>query len=131
MEQSIGLSQDILSKWDNHHEVTEAVKNALHTHKRLLNKRATVHDIKKLGAGWIAEEALSISLFCALHAQDDFRKGVLLSVNHSGDSGCTAAITGNLLGLLLGAEKIPEKWPGKMLYREVIKEMAEKVFNRR
>jgi ADP-ribosylglycohydrolase len=73
---------------------------------------------------------LSISLFCALHAQDDFRKGVLLAVNHSGDSDSTAAITGNLLGLILGAEKIPEKWPGKLLCREVIKEMAEKVFKR-
>jgi len=28
-----------------------------------------------IGASWIAEEALSISLLCALLAQDDFRKG--------------------------------------------------------
>jgi ADP-ribosylglycohydrolase len=131
MEQSVSLSLDILSNWENHHEVNEAVENALRAHKRLLNKRATVHDIKKMGAGWIAEEALSISLFCALHAQDDFRKGVLLAVNHSGDSDSTAAITGNLLGLILGAEKIPEKWMDKLLYKDIVKEIALKVFTKR
>ncbi|MBX3280709.1 MAG: ADP-ribosylglycohydrolase family protein [Acidobacteria bacterium] len=35
---------------------------------------------------------------------------MLLAVNHRGDSNSTGADTGNLLGLMLGVEAIPEKW---------------------
>ena len=53
------------------------------------------------GEGWVAEEALGIGLYCALVAED-FAHGVLLAVNHSGDSDSTGAIAGNLLGAALG-----------------------------
>ena len=62
-----------------------------------------------MGGGWVGEEALAIALYCALNAQDDFAHGVLLAVNHSGDSDSTGAITGNLLGLMLGIDAIPAK----------------------
>lgn len=38
--------------------------------------------IATLGGGWVAEEALAISVYCALVAPD-FEQGVLLAVNHS------------------------------------------------
>ena len=60
-------------------------------------------DIETLGAGWVAEEALAIGLACALAAADDFRRGVLLAVNHSGDSDATGAIAGALQAHVIGA----------------------------
>ena len=82
--------------------------------------------VEQLGAGWIAEEALAISLFCALKAKD-FRDGVLMAVNHSGDSDSTGAITGNILGLIHGVDGIPTEWIDDLEVRDIINEMAEDV----
>ena len=47
-----------------------------------------------------------ISLYCALRHQDDFSAGIIASVNHRGDSDSTGAVTGNILGALLGYHAI-------------------------
>lgn len=80
--------------------------------------------IALLGEGWIAEEALAISLYCALVAED-FRHGVLLAVNHDGDTDSTGAIAGNILGLLLGVDAIPLEWRGGVELADVIEDMAD------
>jgi len=80
--------------------------------------------IEQMGGGWIGEEALAISIYCALVAGDDFAKGVLLAVNHSGDSDSTGAITGNILGAMLGAEAIPQRWLDELELRAEIETLA-------
>lgn len=65
--------------------------------------------VESLGGGWVAEEALAIALYCALVARD-FRSGVLLAANHSGDSDSTASICGGLLGARDGLAPIPPQW---------------------
>ena len=80
--------------------------------------------IARLGKGWIAEEALAISLHCALAARD-FRHGLILAVNHGGDSDSTGSITGNLLGTLYGVDAIPQQWLDPLELREVIAKIAE------
>lgn len=72
---------------------------------------------------WIAEEALAISLFCALRAES-FEHGVLLAVNHSGDSDSTGSLTGQLLGTLWGVSVIPQRWLEQLELREVIDQVA-------
>jgi ADP-ribosylglycohydrolase len=72
--------------------------------------RPSPETVERLGEGWVAEEALAISLYCALVARANFRRGLLLAVNHSGDSDSTGAITGNILGAHLGKAKIPASW---------------------
>ena len=81
-------------------------------------------EVEKLGGGWVAEEALAISMYCALVAKD-FEHGVALAVNHGGDSDSTGAITGNLLGAILGVEAIPDRWLTGVELREVIEAMAD------
>jgi len=83
--------------------------------------------LEKLGGGWVGEEALSISLFCSLIYKDDFRKGVLAAVNHSGDSDSTGSITGNILGLINGLNAIPEEWITNLRYSEIVVEIAKDV----
>ena len=73
----------------------------------------------------VAEETLSIALYCALKYQDDFSAGVVASVNHKGDSDSTGAVTGNILGALLGYEAIEDRWKEKLELRDVILEIAD------
>ena len=80
--------------------------------------------VARLGEGWIAEEALAISVYCALRATD-FASAVLAAVNHDGDSDSTGAITGNLLGALWGDSAIPDRWLVELELREVIAELAD------
>ena len=84
-------------------------------------------NIKRLGEGWVAEETLAISLYCALRHQDDFSAGIIAAVNHSGDSDSTGAVTGNILGALLGYSAIPDKWKRDLELSEVILEIADDI----
>lgn len=79
--------------------------------------------IARIGLGWVAEEALAISIYCALVARN-FREGIILAVNHDGDSDSTGSITGNLLGTIYGAEAIPQEWLECLELRSVIMEVA-------
>jgi ADP-ribosylglycohydrolase len=83
--------------------------------------------VETLGAGWVAEEALAISVYCALVARD-FEHGVSLAVNHGGDSDSTGAITGNLLGAVSGVEAIPGRWVDAVELREEIESIADDLF---
>ena len=105
-------------------ETLSAMENA-----ERLAAEALPHNIalSQLGQGWIAEEALAIAIYCALVARD-FQHGVILAVNHDGDSDSTGAITGNLLGAMLGIENIPQVWLQPLELRAVIAEMAEDLF---
>ena len=103
------------------------------THETLLAVRAarelaakgspSAEKVESLGQGWVAEEALAIALYCAL-VTDDFESGVLLAVNHGGDSDSTGAIAGNLLGLMYGLEAIPTRWLDELELHDVIEQVA-------
>ena len=113
----------ILAAEPNAQETVECVGRAL----SLIDKGADPipETVENIGQGWIAEEALAISVYCSLAYRDDFRKAVLLAVNHSGDSDSTGAITGNILGTLLGVEAIPPEWIGHLELRDEITTIAE------
>jgi ADP-ribosylglycohydrolase len=84
---------------------------------------ATPEKVESLGGGWVAEEAFAIALYCALVARD-YEHGVLLAVNHSGDSDSTGSLTGQLLGALWGEKAIPRRWAQKVELRSVIVQVA-------
>lgn len=88
-------------------------------------KKPTAARVESLGAGWVAEEALAIAVYCALAAGDDFAAGVRLAVNHSGDSDSTGAICGNILGAALGVDAIPPEWIAQVEARDVIVQLAD------
>ena len=82
-------------------------------------------NIHRLGEGWVAEETLGIALYCALRYQNDFSAGIIAAVNHNGDSDSTGAVTGNILGALLGYDAIPDKWKKDLELSDVILEIAD------
>lgn len=89
------------------------------------NRNEDEENIRALGEGWVAEETLAISVYCALRYAEDFSGGLVASVNHSGDSDSTGAVTGNILGAWLGAGAIEEKWTYTLELRKLLLEMAD------
>jgi ADP-ribosylglycohydrolase len=87
----------------------------------------SVTAIAALGEGWVAEEALAISVYCALTAAT-FRSGVLAAVNHGGDSDSTGAICGNLLGASLGVRAVDADLLDGLEGEEVITQVAEDLY---
>lgn len=126
LKQAIEESIRILKLENNYTETMNLVEAAI----LMADKSVPSPEIiQEIGAGWIAEEALGIGLYCSLVADRDFRKGVLLSVNHSGDSDSTGSITGNILGALYGIEGISDFWIENLELKGLIEETAEDLFN--
>lgn len=70
------------------------------------DKGPTEDALGRIGAGYLAAEALGIALYCVL-TTSDFEAAVLAAVNHSGDSDATGAMAGALAGALYGTNAIP------------------------
>lgn len=84
--------------------------------------------IDQLGEGWVGEEALAISVFCAIRFVRDWEGGVLAAVNHSGDSDSTGCITGAILGAALGVDAIPQTWLVQLESTSGIRALADDLY---
>ena len=126
--EGIDHSLGFLADRSGSQETTDAIRKALD----LCNDPEVTPSpdvIETLGGGWVGEEALAISLYCALVAGNDLARGVRLAVNHSGDSDSTGAITGNIMGALLGEQAIPAEWLDRLELHDVIRQVGEDLFD--
>lgn len=82
-------------------------------------------------SGYLSAGALAISVYCALKYKDDFKQGLIASVNHDGDSDSTGAITGNILGAYLGLDNIPKEWIDKVEIGDVVLDMGRRICERK
>ncbi len=123
LEEAIPATLEILAERPEREkrELAAEVNQALRMKR---NKKPGPETVEKLGGGWVGDEALVLSLYCALAAEGDFARGVRLAVNHSGDSDSTGAITGNILGSLSGKGAIPQKWLEEVELANVIEKTA-------
>jgi ADP-ribosylglycohydrolase len=118
---AINDATSLLTAWKDHQETLMAVEQAVTLYH---TAEPTGEHVEQLGGGWVGEETLAISLFCALHFQDDFRGGVLTAVNHSGDCDSTGAVVGNILGLLMGEPAIPQEWRQHLAMVDTVRGVA-------
>lgn len=81
--------------------------------------------IPQLGGAWVGEEALAVALYCALTARGDFAGAVRTAVNHDGDSDTTGLLVGQLMGVALGEESLPEHWLRDLELRDTITQIAD------
>lgn len=65
--------------------------------------------IRRLGHGWVGDEALAIALYAFLSARN-FQGLIIRAANHDGDSDSTASIAGQLWGAARGIADIPHAW---------------------
>lgn len=84
-------------------------------------------NIEKIGKGWTGEEALAIAIYCSLRYKNNFEKAIQTAVNHGGDSDSTGAITGNIVGALLGYKGIPNKFINNLETKDVLLTLAEDI----
>ena len=109
--------------WRGHEECVSAVEAAV---RLATTGIPTAERVELLGGGWVGEEALAIAVYCAL-AAEGFEDGVLVAVNHGGDSDSTAAIAGNLLGAALGVDMVPDRWLSQLELRDLMTSVADDV----
>lgn len=113
-----------LEQHSGHEEVSVAIQKA----SRLANSTAAPETaIAELGEGWVAEETLAIALYCALKFQTDFRAGVTAAINITGDSDSTGAVSGNILGCMLGKSAIPPEWIANLREHSIVSNMANAI----
>ncbi len=121
LDRGLDAAEGLLKKQPSYEETLSALALA-----RELAARRVEPDraIDELGQGWVAEEALGIAVYCALVASS-FEEGVIMAVNHDGDSDSTGSITGNLLGAAMGIDAIPDRWLEPLELRDVITTVAD------
>jgi ADP-ribosylglycohydrolase len=121
---ALAAAMTCLREAPHHEETLDALERA----QALAEAAVAPGDaIPQRGEGWVAEEALSIAVYCALVARD-IEEGVGLAVSHDGDSDSTGAIAGNLLGALHGVRAIPEAWLVSLELRQVVEEIANDLY---
>jgi ADP-ribosylglycohydrolase len=110
-----------LERYDGSEETATAVSTA----RRLARAgSSSPEEVERLGAGWVAEEALAIGLYAVL-ATDSFTDAVVLAANHGGDSDSTAAIAGSLAATIYGEQAIPSEWLERLELRDQIAQVAD------
>jgi ADP-ribosylglycohydrolase len=117
---ALATARTCLRAAPDHRETLDAIDAA-----EVLATSGRPHEdaIAQLGEGWVAEEALAIAVYCAWVATD-LEHGIVLAVNHDGDSDSTGAMAGNLLGAMHGASAVPQAWLALLELRETIEEIA-------
>ena len=120
--EAIDSVREIFAADKNINALVSIINLAIRLAESWEDERECIHEI---GEGWVAEEALAIAIFCSLRHQDSFSAGIIAAANHKGDSDSTAAITGNILGALLGYSAIAEKWKTNLELSDVILEVSD------
>lgn len=123
LEAALAAGKAILCSCPGHEETLSLLEQAEMLARADLPRAAAV---TALGQGWLAEEALAIAVYCALVAES-FADGVLLAVNHDGDSDSTGAIAGHLLGARHGVRAIPADWLEVLELGDVIADAADRL----
>jgi len=78
------------------------------------------------GTGFVVA-SLEASLW-AFYNTDDFKSGCLAAVNLGDDADTTGAIYGQIAGAYYGLNGIPDSWVDKIVQKEFILELSEKLF---
>ena len=121
LKEAIDAAKGELRNHKSHKETLAAITQAEELAEARPRERSA---LRVMGKGFVAEEALAMGLYCALSARD-FEDGVILAVNHSGDSDSTGSIAGNLLGAAAGLEAIPDRWLANLELRTTIEALAD------
>ncbi len=121
LETAVSDSLKELEKYPDHQETSDILKKAL---ELSCSDMDPLKAIEILGEGWVGEEALAISVYCAIKYKKDFKQALITSVNHDGDSDSTGAITGNILGAYLGVNSIPKHWVERVELKQELTQLA-------
>jgi ADP-ribosyl-[dinitrogen reductase] hydrolase len=77
------------------------------------------------GTGYVVE-SLEAALWCFLQT-DTFEAAILKAANLGDDADTTAAICGQVAGAYYGESGIPQKWLDRLVMRQEITELADRL----
>ncbi|GGZ67467.1 ADP-ribosylglycohydrolase family protein [Streptomyces echinoruber] len=121
VEGAVLRTQRLPARHPGHEETTAALQRALDL---AAEGAPDAEKVERLGAGWVAEEALAIGVYCAL-AADRVTDALLPAVNHSGDSDSTGSVCGTILGARWGDHGLPHEWLERVEGRDTIASVAD------
>jgi ADP-ribosyl-[dinitrogen reductase] hydrolase len=82
---------------------------------------------KEIRASGYVTHTLEAALW-AFHNSTNFRDGAILAVNLCEDADTTGAVYGQLAGAYYGIEGIPASWIAKITHKEMILDIADKLY---
>lgn len=106
-------------------EVAEFEQMIIKAVKLTDSNLSDVEAIDQIGEGWTGDEAVAIAVYCTLKHLGDFESAIVASVNHKGDSDSTGAVTGNLIGAMVGFDAIPQCYKNDLELHDVILHVAD------
>lgn len=121
IEDAVKAARDRLSMEKDSNQVVEKINLSLQLAQEGKPSR---NQMEQIGEGGAAHEVLAMAIYAALCYPNDYLKGVLLGVNHSGDSDSVGGITGCILGCNLGIQKIPSELTNRIELHHEIQEVA-------
>lgn len=75
-----------------------------------------------------AAEVLAGAIYAAVSHPSNFDEAVIASVNHSGRSAACSAITGAIMGALLGEQELPDFYLDPLEPGELLRELADDMY---
>ena len=81
-----------------------------------------------IGSGYVIK-SLEAALWCFLHT-DTYEAAILKAANLGEDADTTAAICGQVAGAFYGISGIPEKWQNRLVMKQEIGELAERLYEK-
>lgn len=127
LDDGIAMAENLLQTVDGSEEVLSAMRLAQELAQRDLPSQKA---IAQIGEAWVAEEALGVAIYCSMKAKD-FYSGVLVAVNHAGDSDTTGLLTGQLLGGMFGFASIPKHWVDQLELKDEIRQIGQDLIDHR
>lgn len=104
----------------------DGFKEELDYYERLEGKDFDKTPIDEISSSGYVVNSLEASIWC-LMTTSNYRDCVLKAVNLGKDTDTVAAIAGGLAGLYYGYEEIPKEWIEKIVRREYIEKLCEKL----
>ncbi len=122
LEKAFDDAMLLLSTYDGFEKTFEYIQRARELAKTDIDPKVA---IESLGYGFKGHEAIAISTYCIFKNPTNLKDALIMSVNHSGDSDSTGAITGNILGTAIGLDTVPKEWIQSLELRREITAMAK------
>ena len=88
-----------------------------------------VENIEAIGEGWTGDESLAMAIYCTVKYFNNFEQAMIASVNHRGDSDSVGAVTGNILGVVVGYDATQQSFKDNLELHDVILHVADDIWN--
>lgn len=111
----------ILQKHKYYEDVKSAVVRAV---DEAVTDREPWRAMKRIGQGWVAEEAYALALYCLLKTEK-LKDAVIMACNQDGDSDSCGAVCGNMAGTMYGAQAVPHSWLQKLECSDLLTRLAD------